>query len=303
MDNEALSVAGQSLPDESQQGAPAHAATSQAAAPAPSQAPAPASADPKAASAPAQDPTAGGNEPQDPVAQPQEPPAKKPGIQKRIDELTRERHEAFRAAEYWRQQAEAAKAAPQQQPEKPAPKIEDFQDINAFFQARDQWVEERAVARLRQEQATQRQQSQAQQQQETAVIQFQQKAERFKASEAEVAERYPDYLEVAQSPLMQQLKTQRPDVAHAVIDSDHGAEIVYYLGKNPQTAAKLAQMAPIAAAREIGRIEQMFMQPRPQASNAPPPPRQVGNNAQVERKPEDMSFAEYRRWRMSQSGR
>jgi hypothetical protein len=303
MDHEAAAAANTPLSDEPLQNAPANAATQGAAAP--NQAIPPVNAAP-AASAPAKDPTAGGNEPQDPVAQPQEPAQKKGGVQKRIDELTRERYEAERRAQHWEQQArQAAQVAQsaQQQPEKPPPKIEDFQDINSFFQARDAWVEERAVARLRQEQAQERQQHQSQQQHDAATVQVLQQAERFKASEAEVAEKYPDYHEAVQTPVMQQLKAARPDITRTVIDSPHGPEVVYFLGKNPQAAIALAQMTPFAAAREIGRIEQMFMQPKGQSTSAPPPVRTVGGNAVAERSLEKMGNKEYREWRESQRKR
>jgi hypothetical protein len=299
MDQEAISVASATLPDEHLQSAPA-GSSGQAAAP--NQAAAPASVDQSAASAPAQDPPAGGDKPQSTDAQPQEPAPKKGGLQTRIDELTRQRYEAAREAEYWRQQAQA-KASAQPPADKPAPKIEDFQDINAFFQARDAWVEERAVARWRSEQEQAAQTQQARQQQDQRAIAAQQTVERFTAQEADALTRYPDYLAVVQGPAMQQFKQARPDVAQVVIDSPHGPDIVYFLGKNPAQAQQIAALAPIAAAREIGRIEQMFMQPKGQSTNAPPPVRTVGNNAGAQRDPATMGNKEYREWRQSQSKR
>lgn len=303
LDNDAVQSATAGLPDEHLQSAPAGSALK-----APPAAPAPAgTAAQPAAPAPAANPPAGDpNQPPDPDAQPPEPQAKKPGIQKRIDELTRERYEAERRAAAAEQQLRALNQRQQQQPpaqDKPPPKITDFQDIDSFLAARDAWQEERVLGKLRaeQQQASQRQQ-QENQQHGHQVAQLQ-AVERFKGAEAEARERYTDYDTVVSTPQMQQLRTVRPDLAQAVIDSPHGADVVYYLGKNPQVAQQLATLNTFAAAREIGRIEQMFMQPKPQATNAPPPPKQVGGRADAGKNPENMNMREYREFRSKGGGR
>lgn len=294
-DQEAVQSASAALPDEHLQSAPAGSgstATATQATPDP--------AAQTAASAPAQTPPAGDQQPQDPAAQPQEPPRKKGGLQTRIDELTRERYEAQRRAAALEQELQRVQTGQQQAPqEKPAPKIEDYQDVNSFLEARDAWVLDKARTELRMEneQAAQRQRMEAgQSQAQLAQIQA---VERFTAQEAEVRERHADYDEAVQNPLMLELRDRRPDVAQAVIDSPHGPEVAYFLAKNPQAALAIARLPTLAAAREIGRIEQMFMQPRNQTTNAPAPPRQVGGKAEVSKDPEKMSMAEYRQWRKS----
>jgi hypothetical protein len=157
-------------------------------------------------------------------------------------------------------------------------------------------------AEIRRDSEQAAQQQAARQQQDQQVIAVQQAVERFAAQELDARDRHQDYDATVGSPLMQQFKQARPDVARVVIDSPHGADIAYFLGKNPAQAQQIASLSPIAAAREIGRIEQMFMQPKAQATNAPPPPRTVGNNAAVERAPKDMGNEEYRKWRR-QSGK
>lgn len=303
MDQEALSVASEPLSDERAQ-APAPAGSpapnQQAAAPATD---AQASAAPDAASATATAPAADPNA--DPDAQPQEDKPKfKGGFQKRIDELTRRSYDAERRAQQLEQQLRQVQTSPPPQAQdKPAPKITDFQDIDSYNLAVATWAKDQAIEALRAEsrQASQRTaQEQSQRQQQIAV---QTAVETFNAREIDTAAKHADYYEVANSPLMVQIRDARPDIASAVIDSEHGPEMVYFLGKNPQAAQALARMHPIAAAREIGRIEQMFMQPKAQATNAPPPPRQVGGNASAERRPEDMSNEEYRKWRRSGNNR
>ena len=46
-----------------------------------------------------------------------------------------------------------------------------------------------------------------------------------------------------------------PYITDAILTSDRGPEVAYHLAKNPALAEKLNRLSPIAAAREIGRIE------------------------------------------------
>lgn len=299
MDNEAISVAGSALPDEHLNNAPADSGSKQVEAKAEPQA-TPETADQPADSAPVDTAQAGEKEPQNQDAQPQEPP-KKAGIQKRIDELTRERYEAQRQAEYWRQLAEQTRAAPQAEPAKPAPRIEDFQDVNQFMDARDAWVREQTKSEVIRDltEAQRRQNFEAQQHQRNIAIQ--QTVERFNAQEHDARTRYADYDAAVTSPLMQQVKQVRPDVIQAVIDSPHGPDVAYFLAKNPAKVQQIASLSQVAAAREIGRIEQMFMGQKSQVTNAPEPPRIVGGEAKVSRDPASMSMRDYRAWRSKQS--
>lgn len=294
MDQEAIQVAGNALPDEHLQSAAAGEATRVETrdTPEPSQ---------TADSATAQNPSAG-NEPQNPDAQPQDnAPKKGNGVQKRIDELTRERYEAQRQAEYWRSMAEAAQQPQQQPKEDPVPRIEDFQDVNSFMDARDAWVRRQAKAEIVQELTQAQQRAQFEQQQHAQQLAQQQTVERFVAQEHDARARYQDYDAAVSSQLMQQVKQVRPDVIQAVIDSPHGPDVAYFLAKNPARVQQIASLSPVAAAREIGRIEQMFMgQKQVTQTPAPEPTRTVGGEARVSRDPSNMTMAEYRKWRSQQ---
>lgn len=41
----------------------------------------------------------------------------------------------------------------------------------------------------------------------------------------------------------------------SITDSELGPQIAYYLGKNPAEALRISKLSPMAAAREIGKIE------------------------------------------------
>lgn len=236
-----------------------------------------------------------------PETPPQDAP-KKNGVQKRIDELTRERYEAQRQADHWRQVAEQRAQQPQRTEASNPPRLEEYQDVDSFLNARDAWVLEQAEARIFQKAQEQSQRNQVEQQQQQREVEQQIRVERFKAQEMDAVTRYPDYAQAVAMPHIAQAVQARPDILENVLDSEHGADIAYYLAKNPAQLQTLTALSPLAAVREIGRIEQMFMgSPRKQATNAPDPVRTVGGKAEAGRNPENMSIPEYRKWRANQS--
>jgi hypothetical protein len=198
-------------------------------------------------------------------------------VQKRIDELTRKRYEAQRDAEYWREQA--LRAAPKPEPVKPEPeaaqagkKLADFgydeekyQDY--LFQQAEGRAAKAAEAVLQKRQA------------EDARVHT---ITAHKARETKFAKDVPDYFEVAHhAPITQSM-------AEIVMESDKSADLAYYLGKNPEIAARIAQLPERTQARELGRIEAGLTKPvAPVVSQAPAPaPRLGGSDSGTGAKPD-----------------
>lgn len=86
----------------------------------------------------------------------------------------------------------------------------------------------------------------------------------------------------------------------AVLDADKPAELLHYLGSNPDLAAELADLSPIRQAKRIALIEKEMAQP-PKPSGAPKPLEVVKQASSVKKDPSQMTDAEYAKWR--QSGR
>jgi len=190
-------------------------------------------------------------------------------VQKRIDELTRQKYDLKRDAEYWREQAQRAQA-PKQEP--PA-QVEAPQDVGktladfAYDESKYQaylfkQAESRAVAAA-----------------EAVLTKKQTETARFqtvtahKEREAEFAKKVPDYFEVAHyAPITESM-------AEIIMDSDNSAELAYHLGKNRQVALNLSRLPPLQQAREIGRIEaKLAAKPTAaQVSGAPPPAPRLEN--------------------------
>lgn len=200
------------------------------------------------------------------------------GVQKRIDELTRARYETEerarqdiervrQEAEYWRQQAEQAKQ------QIGPPRADQFQDYEAYLRAAAQFEAQKVTdERLAAAQKAQWEQQQRQQQ-EMAQFQAQQRYQaELNSKLAEAQKKFPDFLDVVTSPELPGL--QGTPAFGAIFESEQGAEVLYYLGKNPAKAHQIMSLSPLAQVREIGRIEAALSAGNT-VSKAPPPPESV----------------------------
>lgn len=114
----------------------------------------------------------------------------------------------------------------------------------------------------------------------------------------------------------QEVRAQHPDfdealeaVAHipvpaalneALLTSEHGPSIMYSLATNPAELARISALPPLAAAREVGRLEAKLASgaapQKPKAAIRPPaPPTSAGGSGTSTRSLEDLPLAEYKR--------
>lgn len=225
---------------------------------------------------------------------------------KKIDKLTKNWRETERERDYWREQA--LQKQREQPPEPVAPPVEaplkteaDFDYDTAKYQ---QYLfaesERRATAAAKRELQAERDRQ----------IKAQRDAS-FASRSKEFAKTVDDFDEVVKSDYL----TITPDMAEVIKESDDGPALAYHLGKNPDVAAKIAQLPPIVAARELGKIEARLAFAREQAKDKPvskappPPPRVEGTNPATSVKPDSpesdnaLSDAEWTRLRNKQASR
>lgn len=215
----------------------------------------------------------------------------KPGVQDRIDELTRARRAAERDAEYWKTRAQSvapAKAAdaPQQ------PQKADFESEDAYIEAlADFKVEQKLSAKL----AERDQQQQAAKANESRATSWQSKLE---AARSEI-QGFDEAMNSADTPVA-------AHVAELIMESDHGAKIAHYFATNPDELGKINDMPPAKAAMALGRLETKFEAktdaPAPSSSKpatdivskAPPPAaRNVGSGRSTETSLGDLPMDDY----------
>ena len=196
----------------------------------------------------------------------------KPGSRRsrKIERLTREVEELKRALSG---HAPDANAAPK--PSEPAkaegkPKLEDFQTLEEFQEALTVWIydaREKAKA-----------EADAKRTRETAERDaFDAWAKREKAAK-KAHDDYEDVLDTVAIPDGPGVQAAR----QAMLESEHGAEILYHLAKHPAELKRIAALSPVSAVREVGKLEAALAKPSapengtPKITGAPKPPPPTG---------------------------
>ena len=248
-------------------------------------------------------------------------PAK--GVQKRIDELTRQREDERRA----REAAEARELRilsalekvsgvskelpPGTEDKEPVkPQKTDFDNPDAYDAALETYVTERASYEARKEVKAQIEAQQKRSQEEANARRAKEAQETFQKRVETAKQKYPDYQQVAESPDVQ---VSFP-MAYAILNSERGPDIQYYLGKNPAEAKRISDMVttdnsgnqvPDVARQlvELGVISAKLNQPvtpKP-VSAAPKPIAPLSKTTDTaEKSPEEMSMDEYAAYRKPQ---
>jgi archaellum component FlaC len=179
-----------------------------------------------------------------------------PKLERRFSEITKQREQARQEAQREREQREALEARlkeleakvnpPAAQPEDELgeePKPEMFNDMFEYARALAEYTaDKKLMERDKEEKARQ-----AKAEQEAK---FQAWADRVNAAKNEL----PDFDDMVQS---SDVRVSDP-VRDAIIESEHGPKILYWLAENTDFAKKLADMSVVSAVREIGKIEARF---------------------------------------------
>jgi hypothetical protein len=188
-------------------------------------------------------------------AEPEDAEARKGrgGFQRRIDKLTREKFELQAALEAATGAGgklagrvdggteKAAEAAARPQPQ-------DFDDYDKYIEAVADWkTDQRVNARIA-EQVKAQEERIAKEREQQRDVSWQ---ERVKVASA----KYADFADVAFSNDTPVSETMR----EVILESEHGADLAYWLGSHQEDAVRIAHLSPVAAARELGRIEAGFI--------------------------------------------
>ncbi len=225
------------------------------------------------------------------------------GVGKRLAELTRLRDEADARAEAERTEKDRIlklledrlkpyEPEPAQDLEPEKPQRGAFADVNDWEQAVVDYADRKAAWSSRQEikAYSERQQQEAQQRQieegnRAAQDAYKARVDTYKAAHA-------DYEAVAERADVQ---VSMP-MAAAIVHSEHGPAIQYYLGQNPAEATRIMALSPPQQLMALGRIEAQLNAPapKPAISAAPKPIKPITPGSEPPHKsPEDESMDEY----------
>jgi hypothetical protein len=189
--------------------------------------------------------------------------------QRRIDRLTRENEELKRQLAG----AQAPPAKPQDKPSEPAqaavagkPKLEDFKSLEAYQEALTDWkFDERD--RIRKEADTRT----------AAENAVRTEQEQWTAKEKAARKAHDDYDDVIDTVVIPAGPGVR-SARQAMLEDEHGAELLYYLGKHPKELERIAGLSPASAVLAIGKLSATFDTPatetngKPRITGAPKPP-------------------------------
>lgn len=190
-------------------------------------------------------------------------------VQERFDKLTREKYDALRAADterYQRERLEERLHALETKPEPVVPASLPTLEAYGWDEGKYQVaLIDYARTQARNEVQSAFKAEREQQMQAERAGAFEKRQQDFIASK-------PDY---AEKVMLNRNLPITASMAEAIRDSDVGPQVAYYLAENMDRATAIAQMSPMAQAREIGRIEAR-MEVKTSApiavSKAPPPP-------------------------------
>jgi chromosome segregation ATPase len=232
-----------------------------------------------------------------------------PKLEKRFSELTKQREAARLEAERERNAREALEARlkeletkvnpPKSEEPDPKPDPSQFNDAIEYAEALAEWTADKKLRERDQAELARK----AEEEQSRMRQKFQ---ERLNA----VKQDLPDYDDMIAS---SDVAVSGP-VTDAIIESDVGPQILYYLAENPDFARELAEKSITSQLRSIGRLEAKFEKsetPKPSVkepvakkSNAPAPinPLKSGGNPSDITLDADRKFhGTYQQWKAARA--
>ena len=235
---------------------------------------------------------------QEEVEATEEPTSEKqdPWYKKRIDELTRDKHEARRQAERLEKMLEQQEqilrqyspAQEQQAPSLSPPDPSQFaggQYDHRYMAAMMQYTRESAVMEAKQ--------AVAQEYEQRARLQTQQAAQaKLETAEAAARVRYADYDSVIERITSDPILAQNQTIREAILGMENGPDIAYQLGRNLDVAYEISNMSPVQAGMRLAAIVRQDAR----TSSAPKPIRPIngtGSTVNGTKSYAEMSTSEY----------
>lgn len=222
----------------------------------------------------------------DDEASPSEEPKKKSGFARRAEKLQRQQQELAAERDYWRNLALEKTQAPA---EKTEPSLEDFDSVQEFIKARDQWLEERLLSKVTSKVKQQTSQDQT--------------LELHNRRVQEVKKELADWDDVFDEAGDMDVP---PDTAQFVLESEVGPKIAYHLAKFPQELDRLNRLSPTRRLAELGKLEDKLAKPAApvkKVSSAPAKLEEVKGGSELSSAGRPRSFAEWKAQRERQTKR
>lgn len=178
-----------------------------------------------------------------------------------------------RLSQYEQPPAPKTDQSPKADPQRPDPTK--FETMEQYLEALSDYKVEKALVAERERVAQERQEHRQQSQMRVEREQWNNKI-------VEARKKHADYDDVALNPDLPVAEGSAID--WWVMNSEHGAEVLYHYGKNPDQLEALNAMPPIEAARELARLEiSLLTPPKPAPTpKAPRPPSEANPTGKVD---------------------
>ncbi len=220
---------------------------------------------------------------------------KRGGFQKKIARLEDEK-------EYWRKKALGTKDRSSEEESKDQKKAEDapakkptpkdFETYDEYSEALTDWKVDEKFKKAEETRQTEAKKTEFKDAQTTKV-------QKYEEGIADAKTRHEDFDEVIEDydgPLtigMQQ----------ALLDSEMGPDVAYYIAKNPKIGKKMASMTILQINKEVAKIEARLEVPKGEGkkeastakktSKSPPPITPVKGSSKSKKSPDDQNYEEY----------
>lgn len=182
-------------------------------------------------------------------------------------------------------------------PKRPDPK--DFKTYDEYTEALTDWKVDEKLRKAEEKRQTEAKKSDFKKAQETKVQRYEKGIE----AAQEIYEDFDDVIEDYDGPLtigMQQ----------ALLDSDMGPQVAYYIAQNPKVGEKMAKMTLVQINKEVAKIEARLEAKQgdkaadddKKTSKSPPPIDPVKGSSKSKKSVEDMDYEEYLKERQKRRG-
>ncbi|QCQ65287.1 head scaffolding protein [Shewanella phage X14] len=246
-----------------------------------------------------------GDEEQDPKGEAEEPKAeeqddsgkdtaadhdkgKKPNrVQKRIDQVVREREQERREKEALQRRIDELESGKQSDKSEKEPVEDDFETYDEYLDALDAYDNKQPKAEEKKTEPKQDEQEQS-----SELTDSQKTAMAVIKESVDSADKPEDFEAVALNPEV----PVTGEMLEALAECEDPAKVMYHLGQNKDLAADIASGSPAQQMRAIAKLDLTVTSkpPKPtKTTNAPDPISPVGGSDAQEKAPAEMSFAEY----------
>jgi hypothetical protein len=223
----------------------------------------------------------------------------------RIEELAARAKAGTEYGEYWRSRFEESQRQTSQQPTAapvqaeqpdPEPSEDAFEDPKQYAKAYAAWIRKETAKEVAQVKLEAKsigtkaaQDAMAKAAEETRLKSLN---DGFGLRQQQFAEKTPDYEVAVKNPALTFFNGQ---VLEALMASEKGPEIAYYIAKSPKEVARLAGQTIPQRLASLGRIEAELSRPPPppKVTAAPAPPTPIGGGAGGEVDPSKLSTADW----------